>query len=114
MKIKYLFASIFLLASVSSFGADKSIDLMCKLETGVDMRYSIDLERKTLTLTNFKISLDIEVTDKELIHEKYHNGTLLSKVRIDRFSLESTQYDALKLSGKQWINGKCEILKKQF
>jgi hypothetical protein len=99
----------------SIYAEGGSIELMCKLDTGADVRYSVDLKNKKLALPSpLNIELDIEVSEKEILHEKYHNNILLSRVKIDRYSLDYTSYDGLKLSGKEWIRGKCETLKRRM
>jgi hypothetical protein len=112
---RIILSSIAIFFFNSTYAKEDSIELICKLDTGVEVRYSVDLKNKKLTLASpFNIELEIEVGDREILHEKYHNKNLISRVRIDRYSLDYTSYDGLKLSGKEWIRGKCETLKRQM
>jgi hypothetical protein len=99
-----------------TYAQGESIELTCKLDTGAENRYSVDLKNKKLILlfTDVKYELEIEVDDRQILHELYVEGTLLSRIRIDRYSMDYISYDPVKFSGKNWIRGKCATLKRQM
>lgn len=116
--LKFLIAFIFIttmqIYTNFAFAEVPEIELICKLDTGVSARYSINFSRKVLIIPGMSVEVPIDISDKEILHKQSHNGVLLSLIKIDRYSLKSTQYDGLRLSGKEWVSGQCEKLEKKF
>ena len=100
-----------------------TIELRCKLDTGADVRYTIDIEKKLLNLTLLlkdgdSSGLPITITDREFRMElrSVDGERLVSYIAIDRFTLEIRQYSGLfKEFSKEkdgWSRGQCEVLKR--
>ncbi len=102
--------------------SDKRIELLCKLDTGVDVRYTVDLARQllhvTVMLERGAKGAPITVSDREIRHEMRSNGDLLNLITIDRYTLEFRSYvSILQQSTKRgdgWVRGQCELLKQRL
>ena len=101
----------------------KNIEMLCKLDTGADIRYTIDISEKklylTLSLNSGGSGFPIKITDQEIRHETRHtDGTLLMLIKIDRFTLDIRQYNFILQEATKnrdgWISGRCELLKRML
>ncbi len=104
---------MFLIGTSNLSQASNNIELNCRLESGVELRYTIDIEGRKMFLFS-KIEVDIKVSDSEIVHENIINGIIMNKIVIDRYTLNYRAYSPLKLNGKEWNNGSCEIIKKKI
>ena len=102
--------------------SEQMVEIQCKLDTGVDARYTLDMLRSRLHVTQLfekgKDGLPISITDREIRHETRVDGELFSLIVIDRFTLEirtfGTLFKSFTKKGDGWINGQCEVLKKRL
>ena len=99
----------------------KNIEMLCKLDTGADVRYTIDIFEKklylTLSLNSGGGGFPIKITDQEISQEtRLPDGTLMLLTKIDRFTLDIRQYSAIFRDATKnrdgWISGRCELLKR--
>ncbi len=115
--MKKIILSIFLIFGVTAANsetADKSVELICNLDTGVETRVSIDLENKFMHMFGIEeLKLPIVVNETNVVHENKNDDFVLLYVEIDRFSLEFRQFSQLFLS-PGWIKGKCTKLSQGF
>lgn len=101
--------------------SDKRIELLCKLDTGVDVRYTVDLARQllyvTVMLERGEDGAPITVSAREIRREVRFKGELLHLITIDRYTLEFQSYvSILQQSTKRgdgWVRGQCELLKQR-
>lgn len=100
----------------------KNVEVLCKLDTNTEVRYTIDLSEKKLYLTQLLNSgstsgLPITISDREIRHEmRDTDGTLFVLIKIDRFTLSIRTYSVMLKDFTKtkdgWIDGQCEILKR--
>ena len=122
---------IFLIFFISkTWAQDASINLICKMDYGADLRLTIDLEKKLMWNTwlqelmpdreKFKV---IKISDSEISAEfkpfaesKVEGAErLYMSWTIERFTLKISEYAPLGFGRtSNWRRGQCEILKRQL
>jgi hypothetical protein len=117
MKIFFYLLVLSCLSHVSQAQA-KNIELLCKLENGVDVRYTFDTAENKLYFQNSKLFVIPIISDTEIRYEFRFDGTLMGLIKIDRFTLKYLQYTGLAKEFTKnkdgWISGQCEILKRML
>ncbi len=115
-KMKKIILSIFLVFGVTAANAepaDKSVELICNLDTGVEIRVSIDLENKFMQMAGIEeLKLPIVVNETNVVHENKTDDFVWLYVEIDRFSLEYRKFSQFLIPG--WTKGQCTKLSQGF
>jgi hypothetical protein len=128
--MRLLYSLFFFFLHISASAQNAPINLLCKMDNGVDLRLTIDLENKLMWNTwllelipsqeKWKI---VKISDSEIIAEYKPFGE--SKVEgaertyfrwnLERYTLKISEYGPLGFGRmNNWRYGKCEILKKQL
>lgn len=98
------------------------IELLCKLDAGSDVRYTVDIANnilyRTIVLENGLDGVPITISEREIRHELRVNEKLVSLITIDRFTLAYRAYTPLMQAYTKdndgWISGQCETLERLF
>ncbi len=128
--IRLLYAFLFFFFQLNALAQTPPINLLCKMDNGVDLRLTIDLDNKHMwntwllelipTQEKWKI---VKITDSEIKAEYRPLGD--SKVdgaermffswSLERYTLKISEYGPSGFGRtSNWRYGKCEILKKQL
>ena len=128
--MRLLYSLFFFFLHISASAQTAPINLLCKMDNGVDLRLTIDLENKLMWNTwllelipsqeKWKI---VKISDSEINAEYKPFGE--SKVdgaertyfrwSLERYTLKISEYGPLGFGRmNNWRYGKCEILKKQL
>lgn len=75
-------------------------DLVCVPETGDSVRYSINFEDKTISVTGADRTRPISVDERYIVHETRIGDTLMLRLQIDISTLKLVLYNPMMLGGK--------------
>ena len=128
--IRLLYGFLFFFLQLNALEQTPPINLLCKMDNGVDLRLTIDLDNKHMWNT-LLLELDpsqekwkiVKISDSE-INAEYRpfigskvNGAerMFFSWKLERYTLKISEYTPLGFGRtSNWRYGKCEILKKQL
>lgn len=128
---RFVFAFICIIFQANALAQANPINLLCKMDNGVDLRLTIDLENKLMWntwLLEFNPSQEkwkiVKISDSEInaefrpFSESKVEGAYKFYISwsIERFTLKISEYYSLLAFGRtsNWRYGKCEILKNNY
>ena len=107
LRMQKIFAVLMLVLLVPSsvyasraIGNTGKIDLVCVPESGDSVRYSIDLDQNTISVTGTDRPRPISVDEKYIVHETRIGDTLMLRLQIDVSTLKLVLYNPLILGGR--------------
>jgi hypothetical protein len=84
----------------NAIGNRGKADILCVPQKGDSVRYSINFEQNTITVTGTDRARPISVDERYIVHETRVGDTLMLRLQIDISTLELLLYNPLMLGGE--------------